>query len=54
MGKGQEQVSREAIPVPAGRSKKACKHAMAWHNRRWSKRCPEDAPRRHFYRGWYW
>lgn len=54
MGKGYEQVSRDILPVPGGRFKRAAKKAMARHNRRWAKRDPQNAPRKHFYRGWYW
>jgi hypothetical protein len=54
MGKGQEQVSRDIFLVPGGNRKRAAKRAMARHNRRWAKRDPEDAPRRHFYKGWHW
>ena len=54
MGKGQEQIARDVFPVPSGKPKRACKRAMARHNRRWAKRLPDEAPRRHFYKGWYW
>ena len=54
MGKGQEQVSRDIIPVPSGKPKRAAKRFMARHNRRWAKRDPDGAPQRHSYRGWYW
>jgi len=54
MGKGQEQVARDIWPVPAGKTKKAAKRAMARHNRRWAKCDPANAPKRHYYRGWYW
>ena len=54
MGKGQEQVSRDVMPVPAGPAKRAAKRAMARHNRRYAKRDPEGAPRRHGYKSWYW
>ena len=54
MGKGQEQVSREVLHVPAGNRKRSAKRAMSRHNRRQAKRDPEGSPRRHYYKGWYW
>ena len=54
MGKGQAQISRDLFPVPSGKEKRAAKRAMARHNRRWAKRDPDGAARRHAYRGWYW
>jgi hypothetical protein len=54
LGKGQEQVARDILPVPSGKGKRAAKKALGRHNRRWAKRDPENAPRQHFYRGWYW
>ncbi len=54
MGKGYEQVSRDIFPVPRGNAKRAAKRTMARHNRRLAKRDPQNAPRKHYYRGWYW
>ncbi len=41
MGKGQEQIARDVFPVPSGKLKRACKRAMARHNRRWAKQFPD-------------
>jgi hypothetical protein len=54
MGKGQEQIARDVMPVPSGNAKRKAKKAMARNNRRRAKRDPENAPRRHYYKGWYW